>query len=96
MCEAGKKEKPVEGSVLSHMWLIELLQTESLRRWRPTSLCLMKQQVADKQEENLKGTEAFGCKLTLDIKHLTLFYFLGETRLKHKPYVCTSKCKSFL
>lgn len=44
----------------------------------------MKQQVADKQEENLKGTEAFGCKLTLDIKHLTLFYFLGgnvfETR----------------
>lgn len=27
---------------------------------------------------NLKGTEAFGCKLTLDIKHLTSFYFLGE------------------
>lgn len=27
--------------------------------------------------ECLKGTEAFGCKITLDIKHLTSFYFLG-------------------
>lgn len=27
--------------------------------------------------ECLKGTEAYGCKITLDIKHLTSFYFLG-------------------
>jgi len=38
----------------------------------------VKQQVADKQGGNLKGKKAFGCKLTLDIKHLTSFYFLRE------------------
>lgn len=35
--------------MLPHMWLIELLQTESLWRSLPTSLYLVKQQVADKQ-----------------------------------------------
>lgn len=70
------------------MWLIELLQTESLRQELPTSLCLVKQQVADKQGGIWKATEAFGCKLTLDIKHLTSFYFLGE-KVFETEAICT-------
>lgn len=39
--------------------------------------------------ENLKGTEAFGCKLTLDIKHWLSFYFLRE-KVFEAQAICTA------
>lgn len=75
MCERKRASRKL--SVISHVanWIAsnrksvaiasdKLLSRETAGSWQTRG--------------NLKGTEAFGCKLTLDIKHLTSFYFLGE------------------
>lgn len=97
-CVRGKKERRKTSrkpSVISHVtnWIASNRKSVAIASDKPLS----RETAGSWQTRgNLKGTEAFGCKLTLDIKHLTSFYFRGETCLKPKPYACTSKYKSFL
>lgn len=74
----GKKEKKNSSklSVISHVtnWIASNKKSVAIASDKPLS----RETAGSWQTRgNLKGAEAFGCKLTLDIKHLTSFYFLG-------------------
>ena len=72
----GKKASRKQ-SVISHVtnWIASNRKSVAIASDKPLS----RETAGSWQTRgNLKGTEAFGCKLTLDIKHLTSFYFLGE------------------
>lgn len=73
----GRKKASRKLSVISHVtnWIASNRKSVAIASDKPLS----RETAGSWQTRgNLKGTEAFGCKLTLDIKHLTSFYFLGE------------------